>query len=201
MWDLEQDSEPKYDIQYKDEEPSHSAVPRALSSDTSDSENAPLLSHTRVPGRFTPSKLQITFGYETSTIIYNRKKIARKTIARKTNPTTRGSLKPQWNIIPDRTITNYTPHTITLDTTNRKNTVIRNNDLAIVTQTLPKPSETSTNNKPRLINMVACKTVNEYHSNQRKLRRFYLEEQAAKVTLTMTSRPNPVNRERGTRKC
>ena len=43
--------------------------------------------------------------------------------------------------------------------------------------------------------MVACKTVNEYHSNQSKLRRFYLEEQAARAALTMTSCPNPVNRE------
>ena len=88
MWDLEQDSEPKLDIQYKDEEPSHSAVPRALTPDTSDSDNASLLSHTRVPGRLTPSKLQITFGDKTSTIFYNKKIIARKTIARKTNPTT-----------------------------------------------------------------------------------------------------------------
>ena len=193
MWDLEQDSERELDIQCKDEEPSHSAVLRALSPDTSDSENAPL--HKRVPDRFTPSKLQITFGDKTSTIIYNKKNIARKTIARKTNPTTRGSLKPQWNIIPDGTITNYSPHTITLDTNNRKNTVIRNSDLAIVRQTLPTPSETITNNNPRLIHMVACKTVNEYHSNQRKLRRFYLEEQDARAALTMPSRSNPVNRE------
>ena len=104
-------------------------------------------------------------------------------------------LKPQWNITPDGTITNYSPHTITLDTNNRKNTVIRNSDLAIVTQTLPTPSETNTNNKPRLTHMVACKTFNEYHSNQRKLRRFYLEEQAARAALSMPSRPNPVNRE------
>ena len=43
--------------------------------------------------------------------------------------------------------------------------------------------------------MVACKTFKEYHSNQRKLRRFYLEEQAVRAALTITSRPNPVNRE------
>ena len=165
MRDLDQDSEPELDIQYKDEEPPHSAVPRALSTDTSDSENAPLLSHTRVPGRFTPSKLQITFGDKTSTIIYNKKNISTNTISSKTNPTTRGSLKPQWNIIADGTITNYTPHTITLDISNRRNTVIRNSDLAIVTQTLPTPSEKNTKNKPRLIHMVACKTVYEYHSN------------------------------------
>ena len=72
MWDLEQDSEPELDIQYKDEEPSHSAVPRALSPATSDSENAPLLSHTRVSGRLNPSKPQITLGDKTSTIIYNK---------------------------------------------------------------------------------------------------------------------------------
>ena len=43
--------------------------------------------------------------------------------------------------------------------------------------------------------MVVCKTFKEYHSNQRKLRRFYLEEQAVRAALTITSRPNPVNRE------
>ena len=43
--------------------------------------------------------------------------------------------------------------------------------------------------------MVACKTVNEYHSNQRKLRRFYLEEQAARTTLSSTCRTNPINTE------
>ena len=82
VWALDSDSEPEIDIRYKDEEPPQSAVPRALSLDTSDSENAPLLSHTRVSGRFTPSKLQITFGDKTSTIIYNKKNVARKTIAR-----------------------------------------------------------------------------------------------------------------------
>ena len=43
--------------------------------------------------------------------------------------------------------------------------------------------------------MVACKTVNEYHSNQRKIRRFYLEEQAARAALIQLCRPNPVNTE------
>ena len=43
--------------------------------------------------------------------------------------------------------------------------------------------------------MVACKTVNEYHSTQRKLRQFYSEEQAARAALIQPSCPNPVNRE------
>ena len=43
--------------------------------------------------------------------------------------------------------------------------------------------------------MVACKTVNEYHSNQRKLRQFYLEEQAVRAALIQPCRPNPVNTE------
>ena len=120
--------------------------------------------------------------------------MVRKTLARKSNPTTRGSLKPQWNIIPDGTITNYSPHTITLDTDNRKNTVIRNNDLAIVTQTVPSPPK-QPNEKPRLVHMVACKTVNEYHSNQRKLKPFYLEEPAARTALSSACRQNPINTE------
>ena len=43
--------------------------------------------------------------------------------------------------------------------------------------------------------MVAWKTVNEYHSNQRKLRRFYLEEQAARADTIQPCRPNPVSTE------
>ena len=45
--------------------------------------------------------------------------MARKTIARKT-PEPRGTLKPQWNLIPDGTITHYSSHTKTLDTNTRK---------------------------------------------------------------------------------
>ena len=120
LWDLDQEPEPELDIQYRDEVPPQSSVPRALSPDTSGSESAPLFSHKRVPGRFTPSKLQITFSDKTSTVIYNKKNIARKTIARKTKPATRGSLKPQWNVIPNGLITNYSPHTITHDTNIKK---------------------------------------------------------------------------------
>ena len=68
-------------------------------------------------------------------------------------------------------------HTITLDTNTRKNTVIRKNDLAIVTET--KPLETT--EKPRLKHMVACKTVGEYKRNQEKIKRFCLEEKATKA--------------------
>ena len=124
MWDLENDSEQELGIRYKDEEATKENRPTVPSPEKSYSKNAPLLSHKRVPGRFTPSKLQITYGDKTSTVICIRKNVARKTIARKTNPATRGSLKPQWNIIPDRTITYYTPNTIKLDTNIRKNTVI-----------------------------------------------------------------------------
>ena len=68
--------------------------------------------------------------------MYSKKQLARKTIARKA-PEPRGTLKPQWNIVENDTITNYSPHTITLDTDIRKNTVIRKSHLAIVTQPLP----------------------------------------------------------------
>ena len=49
------------------------------------------------------------------------------------------------------------PHTITLDTDNRKNTVIRKNDLAIATENIPRKPDS----KPRLIHMVACETAGE----------------------------------------
>ena len=171
MWDWDHDSEPELDIQYRTQ-----SQPNPVTSDTDDSENAPLLSHKRVPGKIIPDRLEFTFGDETSAVIYNRKNIARKTLARKV-PEPRGPLKPQWNIIPDGTITNYSPHTITLDTDNRRNTVIRKNDPAIVTET--KPRETEPEPKPRLIHMVACKTVGEYKRNQEKIRKFCLEEKAA----------------------
>ena len=54
MWDFDEDSEPELDIQYKEDEQQNSAQ-RPITPDSSDSENAPLISHTRVPGRFTPS--------------------------------------------------------------------------------------------------------------------------------------------------
>ena len=173
MWDWDKDSEPEVDIQYK----AGSQVAR--SSDSDDSENTPLLSHTRFPGKIIPDRLEKTFGDKTSTVVFNKKKVARETIAiiaRKT-PEPRGTQIPQWNIIPDGTITNYSPHTITLDTNTRKNPVIRKNDLAIVTET--KPLETT--EKPRLNHVVACKTVGEYKRNQAKLKRFCLEEKANKA--------------------
>ena len=79
------------------------------------------------------------------------------------------TLAPQWNIIQDGTITGYTPHTITIDTPLRKNTVIRKSDLAIVTEQKPIPETTKEQQKPRLIHMVACKTVGEYKRNQEKI--------------------------------
>ena len=102
IWDWDNNSEPELDIQYKAQSQS------ARSSDSDYSENAPLLSHTRVPGKIIPDRLEITFGDKTSTVVFNKKNVARKTIARKT-PEPRGTLKPQWNIIPDGTITHYSP--------------------------------------------------------------------------------------------
>ena len=130
IWDWDNDWEPELDIQYK------AQSQPARSSDSDDSENAPLLSRTRVPGKIIPDRLEVTFGVKTSTVVLNKKKVARKTTARKTQEP-RGTLKPQWNIIPDGTMIDYSTHTITLDTNTRKNTVIRKNDLAIVTETKP----------------------------------------------------------------
>ena len=72
-----------------------------------------------------------------------------------------------WNIIPDGTVTIYTPHTITIDTPKRKDTVIRKSDIAIVTETIPE--------KPRLIEFVACKTVGKFKRNREKIKKFYLD--------------------------
>ena len=81
-----------------------------------------------------------------------------------------------WNIIPDGTITNYTPHTITIDTPKRKDTVIRKSDIAIATETIPR--------KPSLIEFVACKTVDEYKRNKEKIKKFCLDEKKQKEKQT-----------------
>ena len=98
----------------------------------------------------------ITFGDKATSLTNTKNQVACKTLARRTNEP-RGTLEPLWKILPDGTITNYSPTTITLITHNRKNTVIRKNDLAIVNES-----------KPRLIHFVACKTVREYDRNQEK---------------------------------
>ena len=87
----------------------------------------------------------------------------------------RGTLKPMSNIIPDGTITHYTPHTITIDTPKRKDTVIRKSDIATATETVP--------DKPRLTDFVACKTVGEYKKNREKIKKFYLDEKKQKEKL------------------
>ena len=89
-------------------------------------------------------------------------------------PEPRGTLKPLWNFIPDETIADYTPTIISIDTHNRTNTRIRKSDLTIATETYQKPTQTQ--NKPRLIHFVACKTVREYNRNKEKIRKFCLEK-------------------------
>ena len=135
IWDMDQDSEPELNVQYREAEQKEPQSGNNTSTESEDSENAPLPSST-TPGKIIPSKLEVIFGDKTSTVIYGRKQLARKSIPRKA-PEPRGTLKPHWNIIEIGTITNYSPQTITLDTENRKNTVIRKSDLAIVTQPLP----------------------------------------------------------------
>ena len=130
-------------------------------------------------GTIIPSKFKFQIGDKTTIIEQTRRNLARKTIRRK-NPEPRGTLQPLWSIIPDGTIVDYSPHTITIDTHNRKNTVIHNNDIAISSETRPVPQEP----RLRLINFVACKTIGEYNRNKRKIEKFCLAE---KAQLTKTS--------------
>ena len=67
------------------------------------------------PSKITPSEIQFSIGDKTTKIKYNKHNVARKSVARKTKEP-RNTLTPQRNIIPDGTITNYSPHTITIDT-------------------------------------------------------------------------------------
>ena len=150
--------------------------PEVISND--DSENFPLAIAPKTqksPRKIYPSEIHFTIGDKTTKFIKTRKNIARKSLVRKTKEP-RHTLAPQWNIIQDGTITDYTPHTITIDTPIRKNTVIRKSDLAIVNEQKPISEITTEQQKPRLIHMVACKTVGEYKRNQEKIKKFCLEE-------------------------
>ena len=133
----------------------------------------------RSPRKITPSEIHFTIGDKTTKLVVNKRNVAKKKITRKTKEP-RSTLAPQWNIIPDGTITNYTPHTITVDTPLRKNTVIRKSDIAIATET-----------KPRLIHMVACKTVGEYKRNQEKIRKFCSEEARNNATRNQQKNQGP----------
>ena len=170
MWTFS-DSEPNIDIQYNtpdNSEDESDTIPLAR-------QRATKRKHIS-PTKIIPDKLSITFGDKTSVLINKRKQIARKTLMRKA-PEPRGTLKPLWNIIPDGTISDYTPTTISLDTHNRANTRIRKSDLAIATETYEKPTPPHTQEpKPRLMHFVACKTVREYNRNREKIRKFCLEE-------------------------
>ena len=73
IWDMDQDSEPELNVQYKEEAKKATTSEDNFPSGSEDSENAPLLSPTRTPGKITPSKLEVTFGDKTTTVIYGRK--------------------------------------------------------------------------------------------------------------------------------
>ena len=185
MWRRDGSSEDELDIQYNTQSASHTHT----HIDSDDSENQPLIS--KSPSKISPSELHFSIGDKTTKLLYNKRNVARKSFARKTKEP-RNTLAPQWNIIQDGTITNYTPHTITIDTPLRKNTVIRKNDIAIATETKPIPET-----KPRLIHMVACKTIGEYRRNQEKIKKFCLEEakQAKRISTTVPMRCHPTTNE------
>ena len=172
IWNLESDSEPELDIQL------HPPIEEEESSDQSNLQNVKRKAIKRKnisPIKIKPDKLKLTFGDKTTTITNTRKQVARKTLARRA-PEPRGTLKPLWNIIPDCTITNYSPTTLALDTNTRKNTVIRKNDLAIVNET-----------KPRLMQFVACKTVREYNRNQEKKTLSFSRKEASQTITAETA--------------
>ena len=161
VWNLESDSEPKLDMQFQQ------AIDEEDSSDQLTLQNVKKKAIKRKntsPIKIIPHNWMTTIGDKTTSITNTRKQVARKTLARKA-PEPSGTLKPLWNIIPDGTITNYSPKTITLDTNTRKNTVIRKNDMAIVNKT-----------EPRLMQFVACKTIRDYNRNQEKIKQFLLTE-------------------------
>ena len=93
IWDMEQDSEPELNVQYREDAKKGKRPEVNIASESDDSENAPLFSPTCTPGKIIPSKLEVTFGDKTTTLKYGKKQRARKSIARKA-PEPRGTLKP-----------------------------------------------------------------------------------------------------------
>ena len=171
MWNFAA-SKPNLDIQYNTPENSDKesgTIPLARQRQDKRKQISPI--------KITPDKLSITFGDKTSVLINRRKQVARKTLMRRA-PEPRGTIKPLWNIIPDGTITDYTPTTISIDTHNRANSRIRKSDLAMATETYQKPTPPPQiqEPKPRLMHFVACKTVRDYNRNREKIRKFCLEE-------------------------
>ena len=75
---MDQDLEPELNIQYRETANEQSRPGFNITSESEDSENAPLLSPTRTPGKIIPSKLEMTFIDKTSTVINGRKQIAQK---------------------------------------------------------------------------------------------------------------------------
>ena len=131
MWNFS-DSEPNLDIQYNTPENSDAesdTIPLARQRQSKRKQISPI--------KIRPDKLGITFGDKTSVLLNKRKQVAGKTLMRRA-PEPRGTLKPLWNIIPDGTITDYTPTRISIDTHNRANTRIRKSNLAIATETYQK---------------------------------------------------------------
>ena len=208
IWRRDGDSEQELDIRYRsdnDNEETQPPTPTNLTptgshqlvevTSSDDSENVPLASTSRTtksPRKIYPSEIHFTIGDKTTKYIKTRKNVARKSLARKTKEP-RNTLAPQWNIIEDGTITNYSPHTITIDTPLRENTVMRKNHLAIVNEQKPISETIQEQQKPRLIHMVACKTVGEYKRNQEKIKKFCLEE-AKQQKVTKTTPPTGEHR-------
>ena len=193
IWDNDANSEANLNIQYQERRESSGAE----SGSETGSDNTPL-GNLAQRGTIIPSKISLQLGNKTTTIDQTRKNLARKTIRRRV-PEPRGTLKPLWSIIPDGTITNYTPHTITIDSHNRKNTVIRNSDIAISNATANKTHKTNIIEKPeepklRLINFVACKSIGEYNRNKKKIEKFCLEEKRKRKADKMTKDPGQHHR-------
>ena len=148
IWYQDSNSEPQLDIQYQSPENSDTdsdEQPLAIKRTTTTQKRK-----TISPIKIIPDKLSVTFGERNSVLIKPKNQVAHKTIMRRAKKP-RGTLKQMWNIIPVGTITNYSPHTITVDTPNRIDTVIRKSDIAIATETIPKYPEKSNSSHAKVL--------------------------------------------------
>ena len=177
IWRRDGASEDELDIRYRNEEDGDetsspttntqeptgiSVQPKVISSDYSD--NLPLIPasprNKDSPRKIYPSETHFTLGDKTRQTQQKKVIKTRQKIAQKS-------------------LHNH------LD----KKTVIKKNDVAIVTEEKLIPEIPKESQKPKLIHMVACKTISEHKRNQEKIRKFCLEE--AKQLKAATN-PQPI---------
>ena len=167
FWRRDGLSEDNLDIQYKDSE-----LEATYTMDSDESDNLPL--RNRPSRNTTPLRTHFTLRDRTTKYILNKRNITCKSIAPRTLPHTYTTMehKSKWN--------NHKIHTSNkaIDTHLKKNTAIRKNNLAVVTES-----------KHLIISTIPCKIANKYIHNQKIKGKLCLEEERNKQTSNIDHSP------------